>query len=146
MFAVKISQVEEEHLLYLRRLFGRLSTLSHPSLITYRTMFINLRRRTCHLVMDYVSHPTLSDYIYSRNTQPLSEQEIREIMSQLLRILSFLHANKICHRDIKPDNILYDRENNRLWLIDFGVSKLMSERRILKIMMTNTGTCEYKAP
>ena len=64
----------------------------------------------------------------------------------MLGVLRFIHANKICHRDVKPENILYDRQKNSIWLIDFGVSKLMVERNVVRIMMTNTGTCEYKAP
>lgn len=64
----------------------------------------------------------------------------------MLDVLRFIHANKICHRDVKPENILYDRQKKSIWLIDFGVSKLMVERNVVRIMMTNTGTCEYKAP
>lgn len=67
-------------------------------------------------------------------------------MRQLFDVLKFLHNSKICHRDVKPDNILYDRAQGKIWLIDFGVSKIMLERNTVKTMMTNTGTCEYKAP
>lgn len=146
LLAVKVSQVEEEQLLYLKKLFARLSVLSHENMVSYKATYINMRKRTCHLVMDYVSHPSLREFIYSRTRKPLAEAEIREIMRQLFDVLRFLHANRICHRDVKPDNILYDRQSNKIWLIDFGVSKLMLERNVAKTMMTNTGTCEYKAP
>lgn len=61
-------------------------------------------------------------------------------------MLRFLHLRHICHRDVKSDNILLDRLNGKVWLIDFGVSKLMVDKNVRRNMMTNTGTCEYKAP
>jgi serine/threonine protein kinase len=67
-------------------------------------------------------------------------------MRQLLETLKYLHAHKICHRDIKPDNILFDRINCHITLIDFGVSKVWIEKGIKKEMLTNTGTDDYKAP
>lgn len=39
-----------------------------------------------------------------------------------------------------------DRAGGRIWLIDYGVSKIMVERGLRRQMITNTGTCEYKAP
>lgn len=59
LLAVKISEVEEEHLLYLKKLFARLSILSHPNMVSYKAIYVNMRKRTCHLVMDYVAHPCL---------------------------------------------------------------------------------------
>lgn len=44
-------------------------------------------------------------------------------MKQLLNVLFYLHTRNICHRDIKPDNILYDRLNKKIKIIDFGISK-----------------------
>lgn len=48
-----------------------------------------------------------------------------------------------CHRDIKPDNLLFDRKNCHIWLIDFGISKFEVHA---KGMLTVTGSTNYKAP
>jgi serine/threonine protein kinase len=67
-------------------------------------------------------------------------------MRQLLDVISFFHRQNICHRDVKPDNILYDREKGKIWLIDLGISKFMVDNNVRKEMMTDTGTTGYKAP
>ena len=38
--------------------------------------------------------------------QPLGETLIRSIMTQLFEAIEYLHNRKVCHRDLKPDNIL----------------------------------------
>ena len=54
----------------------------------------------------------------------------------------------MCHRDIKPQNVLYDLENNKIKIIDFGISKATYNRRTLEkeAMWTVTGSQYYKAP
>lgn len=143
-----MSEIEEEHILSLKKSFKAIRSLNHPSIIKYHAMYIALHRRTCYLVMDYIPQPCLSDYIYpeSEDQAPLSEEEIKLIMRQLLEALRYLHSHKICHRDVKPDNVMYDRKSARIWLIDFGVSKLWMEKNVRKEMLTNTGTPDYKAP
>jgi serine/threonine protein kinase len=49
----------------------------------------------------------------------MSEKEIRLIASQLLNILKQVHLYGIIHGDIKPENIMYDRKNKKVTLIDF---------------------------
>lgn len=76
----------------------------------------------------------------------LSESEIRIIMKQLLETLEFIHSKFICHRDIKPGNILYDKETKKIKLIDFGISKRVVERSNKQNLFTMTGTLFYRAP
>jgi serine/threonine protein kinase len=76
----------------------------------------------------------------------LIEDELKDVFSQILGALSYLHKHNICHRDIKPDNILYDKENKQVKIIDFGVSKNVKLRGRCEKMLTDTGTFYYKAP
>ena len=60
--------------------------------------------------------------------RPLTEQQIISIGIQLCDILIYLHGQTppVIHRDIKPQNIIVD-ENNKIKLIDFGISRAYDE-------------------
>ena len=57
-----------------------------------------------------------------------------------------MHNKNICHRDIKPDNILYDEGENKIKIIDFGISKKTFLRGARRDMLTIIGTHYYIAP
>ena len=65
--------------------------------------------------MEYADHDPFSSYFDS-----LSLTELRSYMFQCLTILKGVHALGIIHCDIKPQNLLFCREKNRVTLIDFG--------------------------
>merc|ERR1711879_543784 len=51
--------------------------------------------------------------------EPRSENEQKKLLLQICRAINILHSNKIAHMDIKPENILLDRDGN-IKLADFG--------------------------
>jgi len=75
-----------------------------------------------YLVMAYVSGGSLAD-LMDKGKMPLSE--IERILRQVSGALDYAHRQGVIHRDIKPDNILLDKEGNAL-LADFGIVKIVS--------------------
>ncbi len=57
-----------------------------------------------------------------------------------------MHSKGVCHRDIKPDNIMINEEEKKIKIIDFGISKKMIVRKQKIDMLTITGTLFYRAP
>ncbi|MBE9076394.1 tetratricopeptide repeat protein [Romeria aff. gracilis LEGE 07310] len=74
-----------------------------------------------YLVQEWVEGQTLTEIVNSGGALP--EQRVEEILISLLSVLKFIHAEGIIHRDIKPDNILYQTEQGKPFLIDFGAVK-----------------------
>ena len=75
---------------------------------------------------------------------PLSEELIRKYFRQLILAVEYCHESaKIIHRDIKPDNILLD-ENDEVKLSDFGVSYIMENGQ--DDIGTSAGSYYYFSP
>lgn len=74
-------------------------------------------------LMTYCPNGTLTDQI---KTKPLIEY-INRVAMGILNGLEDLHNNGCIHRDLKPDNILFD-SNNRPLLADFGISAYINNR------------------
>ena len=94
-----------------------------PNIVTCRDLF--RANGTAYTVMEYVSGLPLSVLLEKResNGEPLTEQELLELILPLLRGLQTVHESGVCHRDIKPSNILVRRVDAVPILIDFGAAK-----------------------
>jgi glycogen synthase kinase 3 beta len=60
---------------------------------------------------------------YSKSKQSIPGTFIKLYMYQLFRSLAYIHSQGICHRDIKPQNLLLDPDSGILKLCDFGSAK-----------------------
>lgn len=77
---------------------------------------------------------------------PLSLALARRVVSDVAQALAYAHARGVVHRDIKPDNILIDRESGRALVMDFGIAKARSDATDLTAPGTIVGTARYMSP
>lgn len=67
-----------------------------------------------------------------------------KLSQQLIDVFHYLHSQNIIYRDLKPDNIMVDRNGN-VKLIDFGLAKYIPTDERTR-MTGKTGTLRYMAP
>ncbi|TAF09840.1 MAG: serine/threonine protein kinase [Nostocales cyanobacterium] len=95
-----------------------------------------------YLIQEFIDGQNLLEELDTQGK--FNESQIKNILTELLPVLQFIHDNKVIHRDIKPENIIRSK-NGKLFLIDFGVSKETSSSIVTKIG-TITGTPGYAPP
>lgn len=95
-----------------------LSEVHHPYIVNVLEVFEE--NNTAYIAMEYISGNSLKDKLTKEGV--LSENEVLHYVQQIGEALQFVHQKNILHLDIKPSNILIDK-NNDARLIDFGVSK-----------------------
>ena len=91
---------------------------------------------TAYYVMDFIDGESLAERI-KRTGKALSESEVKRILLQILDALDEVHKNEIWHLDLKPGNVMIDKEGF-VYLIDFGASKQI---RANGNMTTSTALC-----
>ncbi len=77
------------------------------------------------LVQDYVAGQTYRSVLQERllERKPFSEAEVRQLLTSLLPVLSYIHGQGIIHRDISLENLILRSPDQTPVLIDFGVVK-----------------------
>lgn len=112
----------------------------HPQIPDLLAFFEQDRR--FYLVQEFIDGEDLLKELQQQGK--FSEKQIKQLLTELLPILDFVHKQKVIHRDIKPDNIIRNSHGS-LVLIDFGVAKELSGS-VLTRVGTVTGTPGYAAP
>lgn len=112
-------------------------------IVKYYGMFTCEQTSSIFIAMEYMGGKSL-DSVYKHLLSKggrIGEKVLGKIAESVLRGLSYLHERKIIHRDIKPQNILFN-EMGQVKLCDFGVSG----EAVNSLATTFTGTSYYMAP
>jgi serine/threonine protein kinase len=102
--------------------------LDHPNIIKLRHYFYTPSEKQdevyLNCVMDFIPD-TLSRLIrqYHRTKTQIPKLVVKLYAFQLLKSLNYIHTIGVCHRDIKPQNVLVDPNTHILKLCDFGSAK-----------------------
>jgi len=79
-----------------------------------------------NLVLEYVPETVYSiSRFHQKSKIPLPLLYVKLYLYQLSRALAHIHSLGICHRDIKPQNLLVNPSNQQLKLCDFGSAKAL---------------------
>uniref|UniRef100_A0A6A7FUW8 Mucin-4-like n=3 Tax=Hirondellea gigas TaxID=1518452 RepID=A0A6A7FUW8_9CRUS len=136
---IKKAKIEtEQDLVRIRREIQIMSSVQHPQIIHIYEVFEN--REKMVLVMEYAAGGELYDYLSERKV--LSIDEARRVFRQVASAVYYCHKHKICHRDLKLENILLDIDGNAK-IADFGLSNVFDEKRRLD---TFCGSPLYASP
>ncbi len=114
--------------------------LEHPHIIPiYR---VGKSGRVIYFVMKYLRGGSLSGLLEQRGK--LNVDQIRRMLAETAGALSYAHKHQIVHRDIKPDNIMFDELGHAV-LTDFGIAKAATGTRLTGTGMS-IGTPHYMSP
>eukprot|EP01017_Pseudomicrothorax_dubius_P048169 TRINITY_DN871_c0_g1_i1.p1 TRINITY_DN871_c0_g1~~TRINITY_DN871_c0_g1_i1.p1 ORF type:complete len:410 (-),score=82.17 TRINITY_DN871_c0_g1_i1:111-1340(-) len=114
---------------YKNRELQILKELHHPNVVSIKHAFFttadnNPDELYYNIVMDFVPETIYKvTRQYYKVKQPFPMAFAKVYAYQMLRGLAYIHAIGICHRDIKPQNILVDPASTRLKICDFGSAK-----------------------
>ena len=113
--------------------------LEHPNIVTIYE--VGREDNQTFIVMQCVDGESLKQAISAG--KKFSPVEVVDLMTCLCDALELAHQNKIVHRDIKPGNILLDKQG-RPYLVDFGVARM--EMSTMTQSGTIVGTPSYMSP
>ena len=118
--------------------------LKHPNIVTVHEVGRDILRDSgiVYIVSDLVEGPALNNWIAE---QQLTSREVAELCAKVADALHYAHEKGVIHRDLKPQNILIDKDGEP-HITDFGLAK----RDVGEITMTMKGqilgTPAYMSP
>lgn len=117
------------------------ATLNHPNIVHIYS--VGSVGKIPYIAMEYIEGEPLSKIMKREKRIPW--QRALRIIEQVASALASAHENQIIHRDIKPGNILLDRDD-QAFVTDFGIAKVLTAETQLTMDGTRLGTPQYMSP
>jgi len=119
-----------------------LKSLTHKHILTFFAYFDLPSTKQIVFITEIMTSGTLKQYIHK--ARRVKRKVVKKWCRQILDGLSFLHAKRIIHRDLKCDNIFINGNNSEIKIGDLGLSTLMREGQ--GQAQSVLGTPEFMAP
>ncbi len=117
--------------------------LTHPNIVTIHD--VGECKAGPYIAMELLDGPTLEDLL--REQDDFDCRRVLSIGIQLAEALDYSHAKGVVHRDVKPGNIILQRERDTLRITDFGIARVESpDTMVSTIAGTILGTPQYMSP
>ena len=116
--------------------------LSHPNVVPIYS--VDEREGLVYFAMAYVDGESLAQRLRREPRPPV--EEVRRVLREVADALAYAHAHGVVHRDVKPDNILLDRESGRAVVTDFGIARAAEGDGRLTVTGVAVGTPAYMSP
>ena len=140
--AIKIIDKEKmiayQNIERIKREFSIIKELDHINII--KTYSITEDPKKFYIIMEYCEKGELFNYIIKNKR--LKENEASFFFYQIINGIEYIHSKNIVHRDMKPENILLNKDN-LIKIIDFGLSNYYNENMLLS---TLCGSPSYSSP
>lgn len=117
------------------------AALGHPNIVQiHRADDVS---GTVFFVMGYVDGPSVAQLV--RDSGPLTPRTALSLLHDVAEALGYAHAAGVVHRDVKAENILFDRASGRAMVTDFGIARV-AEAAPLTATGQVLGTVHYMSP
>ncbi|CAO2617446.1 Putative sperm motility kinase W [Lemmus lemmus] len=114
---IKVVNNRKKRLYFITQEIMILEKVQHPHII--RLFQVEVTTKYCHLIMEYAPGGNLYQLVKEKDR--LQEEEAQKIFGQLVSAIKCCHDHGIMHRNLRPQNILFDTKGN-VKLADFGLA------------------------
>jgi serine/threonine-protein kinase len=125
------------------REISELVRLEHPNIV--RILAQGTHEEIPFFVLQYLGGGSLEEQLADAGPGPRGTDAVVSWLRTIASTLDFIHGRGVVHRDVKPENILFD-EGGHVFLSDFGVVKALDEDLNVTAAGTGVGSPKYMAP
>uniref|UniRef100_A0A8C2I075 Tyrosine-protein kinase n=1 Tax=Cyprinus carpio TaxID=7962 RepID=A0A8C2I075_CYPCA len=121
----KLQHSTTEHIRDFEREIEILKSLQHENIVKYKGVCYSAGRRNLRLVMEYLPHGSLRDYL-NKNKDRIDHKKLLHYASQICKGMEYLATKRYIHRDLATRNILVESEF-KVKIGDFGLTKVLPQ-------------------